>query len=118
MNPRRVLGVSSGVYAIGGSVGCGLLGWLVLRLLAPLAADPPYPASQVPAFVRWCVEHRLVIPLLAVPAFACGLLLLRAPRRIIALVVISMLAMVLPAGVAMYCFLRLIAPMYQYQPLG
>ena len=113
---RRWLAVGSGIYAIGGSIACGLLGGLVLTVLAPLTADPPYPPSEIPAFVRWCVEHSLVIPLLAVPAFALGLVLLRAPRRTVLLVVVSTLTMLLPFGVAVYCFVRLIAPMYQLWP--
>lgn len=114
---RRWLGVGSGVYAIGGSIVCGLLAWVVLWLLAPLASDPPYPPEEIPASVRWCVEHRLVMPLLAAPAFALGLVLLRAPRRTMLLVVASTLAMMIPFAVAIYCFFRLVAPMYVYRPL-
>jgi hypothetical protein len=105
--------LSIGAAAIVG----GGLAWLALVLMAPIAADPPYPADEIPAFARAFLASRHVVPLLAVPALVCAALLWRAPRRSIALVLLGSLSLLLPFGVTIACFMALVAPMYTYRPL-
>lgn len=115
---RRWLARGSGVAIIIAALLSAFFSWLALHFLAPIAADPPYPAAEIPAFVRGCVEHRGLVPLLALPALLCGALLVRAGRRSIALLVLGSLALAVPFVVVIACFLAIVGPMYSYRELG
>ena len=68
-------------------------------------------------FVRTVVTWRAAVPLLALPALACGCVLVATQWRPKLTVSVGSLLLLLPLGVVGYCFVRLIAPMYTYQPI-
>jgi hypothetical protein len=114
---RKGLGCGFGLYLVGAAVLLGLLSWVALTLLAKLVRDPPYDPSLVPDLVRACVRARAAIPLAALPALACGLAATRAGKRTLLLVVLGVLLLLVPFAITLYCFIALIAPMYQYHPI-
>ncbi|MCP3904699.1 MAG: hypothetical protein GY715_13815, partial [Planctomycetes bacterium] len=104
---------AAAIYLVVGAVACGALGWLPLHLLRELAVDPPYPKSEIPGLAAAAVEHRAIVPLLALPALLCGIALLRtswSPRSILT---VGTIALLLPLAVTLYCFVSLVAPLYQ-----
>jgi hypothetical protein len=105
------------IYLVVGALACAALCWLPLHLLSDLVADPPYPKTEIPGHVRAAVEHRALVPLLALPALACGIALLResAPKR--TLITAGTAALVVPVVVTLYCVVRLVAPLYEMHEL-
>ncbi len=107
---------SFGIYLFGGSLLCGVLSLVALRLFVPLVEKAPNP-EQIPPHVLWCIEHSLAIPLTAIPALFLGVMLMKSKRRTVVLVLLGTALMFLPLALTLYCFIRLIAPLYTVQPL-
>ena len=106
-----------GLYIIGGIIICTALSILALSFLAPLAADHPIEEAEIPALVISLVSHRTWLVLLALPGLICGAVLLRTGRRPVLLLLIGTACLLLPFAAVMYCFIMLIAPLYQIHPL-
>jgi hypothetical protein len=104
-----------GIYLIIGSLACGAMSWVVLHFLAKLAADQDI---EVPGLALALIENRVFVPLIALPAFLCGIIVVgMRGRRSLGLVLIGTLFLLAPLALSLYCFLALIAPMYQYKAL-
>jgi hypothetical protein len=114
----RAVRRGAGLGLVAGAIACGGLGWLILRLVAPIAADPPYPPEEIPAFARGMVEMPALMPLLSLPALVCGVVMLKRKMKrgwIPALVGSTLL--LVPFLIALMTFVLLIAPMYTYRAL-
>lgn len=115
--PLRWFYRGSAVTIVIGALLCGFLSWLALHFLAGIAADPPYPADEIPGFVRATVARRGLVPLLALPAVVCGVLLWRTRRRSVLLLLAATLSLLAPFALTITCFVLLIAPMYEYREI-
>lgn len=101
---------------VGGSAVIGLLSWLALHLLAPIAEEKAG-GPEIPPLVLQCVALRAWMPLMALPALLCGIALLRVRRRPLRFVLLGTAALLLPFVIILYCFIMLLAQLYTYQPL-
>jgi len=96
------------------ALGVGGLCWFVTRVLADIASDRNVELST---FASWCLGHPVLVALLAVGAVLCALAGMFARRLSWLLVMLVALAALIPVGVVLVCFLQVVMPMYQYQPL-
>ena len=107
-----------GIYLIGGAILSAVLVWLILEASQPIAHNPPYNPNRIPEAVHWVIAYRRYTPLLSLPAFLIGLIVLRTGRRGLLMMLLGVLALLLPFAVVVWCFIALVAPMYEVQELG
>jgi hypothetical protein len=113
---HRLLSRGYGIYVVGASIIIALLSWLALHLLAPIASDRSG-GGEIAPFVRRCIALRAWMPLLALPALLCGIVLLRGRRGSLAVAVLGTALLLLPLVIVLVCFIMIVGRMYTYQPL-
>jgi hypothetical protein len=72
---------------------------------------------EAPPQLIWFIAHRFWYGLLALPAFLCGVNLLRNPRGRWLFVTLGYLLMFLPLALILYLMYLIISPLYQMQEL-
>jgi hypothetical protein len=90
--------------------------WFAFTRLAVIAASHRAERLDVNPFTGWCVDHPLLMAVRALPALALGLATARR-RRSWTLALAGTAALLLPFAVTLYCFIMLVAPLYQPRPL-
>ncbi len=95
------------------------LGWFILNLLPGIAEKLSGGEQDLHPLARFCIHHRPWIPLLVLPGFLCGVLILRTPRSSLARMwlLVGTLTLILSVALIFFCFIMTLAPAYQYQPL-
>ena len=109
-----------GGFIIISSLSVGLLAWLVLSIIAENLRKNPDVIKGLPGLVNQCIAHRALVPLAALPALACGVMLLPKDRSRPTgwLLILAATAWLFGLfGLILYCFVSFLAPLYQYQPL-
>ena len=114
---RRWLYRAHGVYTIVAGACLGFFCWLIPMLLHKIVAHDAVDPTNLPAAARGVLEHRGLMPLLALPAIVFGVVALtRAPWRLL-WAILGLLFVLLPAVLLIYTFLTSIGLLYTYQPL-
>ncbi|UCD75064.1 MAG: hypothetical protein JSV91_14920 [Phycisphaerales bacterium] len=108
----------AGVALVVSSFVLAVLGYFILHLLEAMLEKrgPDYPPPSNP--VLFCIEQPWWILLAALPAMLCGFFLLRhKPGGRSAWIALGILLLLIPLAMILGCFLAVIAPLYQMQPL-
>jgi hypothetical protein len=90
--------------------------WFAFSRLAVIADSHREERIEIDAVTAWCVDHPPWMMLLAAPAVAFGVAVARR-RRSWALALAGTAALLVPFAVTLYCFIMLIAPLYEVRPL-
>ncbi|HVP73614.1 MAG TPA: hypothetical protein VMS30_07740 [Phycisphaerales bacterium] len=118
-----------GGFLILSALAVGILGWLVLHLLAGSLHKDQDLADQVSAFGRWMIDHRAMLPMAVLPALAAGAWSLLRPVRatgdgksrpmtpwiVTGIATVWLLAIF---AAILITFVLFLAPLYQYRDLG
>ena len=109
--------MAGGALVVTGAV-LGALGYVILHLLEIMltkrGTDYPLPSGTA----LFCIEKPWWILLAALPAIICGVLLVRfKPKPALAWIGLGVLLVLVPLAMILYCFIAVIAPLYQMQPL-
>lgn len=110
---NRVMRIKSGVLLVVTLAIAGLC-WLVLRLVAHVAVEQEI---NVTGAAGWWLDHPAAVTVLALPATACALTGMLVRRHSWLWIILEVMASLIPVAVVLYCFLRVLAPMYEYQAL-
>ena len=113
----RWLFVTNGLYyiamALGLAVGCYLMPSFPQMIVDNNVTD----IDDLPAAVRWMMDHRIALPLIALPLLACGVILTITSKLKWVWTIIGLFAAIVPLAVVMYCFIATLAPLYDPKPL-
>ncbi len=102
-----------GAYLIIAGLFLALFSWLIPQLLIKVVTSEVVDARDLPDVARGVLEHRALMPLLALPVVVFGLLLVnKVPSRSVWLVM-GLLSTLLPAGLLIYTFVVTIAILYR-----
>jgi hypothetical protein len=105
--------ISHGVYLAGAGIVVGVFCWVIPYLLQQVVASDVVDPRDVPALAQRVLDHRNLMPLLALPAVALGVVsLLKLPHRWI-WVVLGSLALAAPVLILLYAFIVTIGLLYQ-----
>ena len=113
---RWIFGIQGALLAIGSLV-IGLVGWLVLGLLADVAADLRAEAGFVDSTATWILDRRHLLLVPALAGAGCGVALLSARRWRWPLLLVGTVLCLLVFATVLGCFLLLIAPLYDVSSL-
>ena len=110
--------MAHGVYLIGAGSILAVMCWLIPKLLVKVVESDIVGIEQVPPLARWVLEHRDLMPLMALPAVVLGFVELnkKMPLRIL-WTLLGLLAMLAPAGLLIYTFVVSIGLLYQMPDL-
>lgn len=111
---------AKGAALVVSALAIGLVGWLVLSMLADSAVRHPDVIKDLNPQARWMMDHRAWMPVLSSPVIVIGVWLLAGQRhRTAALIATAAASLWLAAllGIIVMSFLAFIAPLYQYQPI-
>ena len=114
---KRWLFRLSGLYYIIVAVGLGIGTSLMPRLLDVVIKNDLASRSDLSSFANWCLDNRSLLPLLALPALVCGILLMVYPKRKWLLSILGIVTMLLPLAAIMYCFIAAASQLYNPPPL-
>jgi hypothetical protein len=110
----------NGVFVIIGSLGVGILGWLVLTLMADTVQRNPDQFQDLPGWVSSLLNDRGIFPLLAGPPLIAGIVLLaNARKRAISwgLFILAMVWLFALFAAILISFIMMLAPLYQIREL-
>jgi hypothetical protein len=109
--------VAGGALVVTGAV-LAVLGYIIMRLLGIMLTKrgPDYPPPGDAA--RFCIEQPWWIVGAALPAIVCGVLLVRYKAKpVLMWIGLGLLLVIVPLAMILYCFIAVISPLYQMQPL-
>ncbi len=95
------------------AVFCWLLPGLLLKVVGSGVIDP----DEVPALAQGVLEHRDLLPLLAIPVIVFGIVVVNKVRFRWVWIVLGLLSMAVPAVLLIYTFVASIGLLYQSHPL-
>ena len=105
--------VSHGVYLILAGIVVAAFCWVIPYLLQQVVGSDLIDPDQVRPLARRVLDHRDLMPLLALPAVIFGLVtLFKTPLRWL-WVTLGMLALIAPAAILVYTFVVTIGFLYQ-----
>ena len=110
----------NGVFAILGSLGVAVIGWIILAQLADNIHKNPDVVGQLPPVAQWCIDHRNWLPLMALAPLAMGIVQACTQRTrsvFWILVAIESIWLAVLVGLILYTFIMFIGPLYQYHPM-
>ncbi len=108
-----IMRVKSALLAIVALVVGGLC-WVVLHLVRTIAADQEV---VLPTFAAWWLEHPFTIVFVAIPAVILAISGAVAHRGMWAWLILTLLCMLIPVVIVLYCFLIVVGTLYRYEPL-
>ena len=113
----RWLFITNGLYyivtALGLGVGCYLMPSFPQMIVDNGMAD----LDDLPSAVAWMMDHRLALPLTALPLLACGIILTATSKFKWVWTIVGLFAAIVPLAVVMYCFIAAMAVLYDPPPL-
>jgi hypothetical protein len=115
--PSGCLYAAHGAFMVLAGAAVALMCWLIPMLLAKVLASDVIDPADVSATAKWVIGHRALMPLLALPAIALGVLVLARVRPRPLWVALGALAMLGPAALLIYVFIATIGLLYQPQDL-
>lgn len=108
----------AGVGLIITSLFVAVLGYVILHFCSMILSKRGADYDDPSAFVLACIEHPWWTIIAALPALVCGIALMKfKPKPRVLWIMIGALAALAPLAVILYCFIMLLAPLYQVQPL-
>jgi hypothetical protein len=111
------LHAAHGVYMIAAGLGLGVFAWILPTLLVKVVDAGVIDPTDVPRVARQVIEHRHLMPLVALPVIAFGLLGMRRVPPAWLWVVLGYCALLAPAMMLVYTFIVTIGLLYSYQSL-
>ena len=117
---NRLRGAINGAIMTISATAVGIVGWLLLSMLAHMLESNPDLASDMNPLARCLVERGWAVAMLVAPSLLGGLILMIAPLSrgkfwLITIGASLWLAMIF--GTILFCFLMFIGPLYQPQTL-
>ena len=113
----RWLFVTNGLYYVVAAIGLGIACFIMPSFPKMLVDNNVADISDLPAAVRWMMDHRVWLPLLAGPLLACGVILTFTPKFRWMWTILGLLGAMVPLGAVLYCFIAAMAPLYDPPPL-
>jgi threonine/homoserine efflux transporter RhtA len=105
--------IAHGIYLIGAGIAVGVFCWVIPYLLNQVATSSLIEPEQIPAAAWRVLEHRNLMPLLALPAVILGVVsLFKVPGRWL-WVTLGAIALAAPAVILVYTFVVTIGLLYQ-----
>lgn len=117
---RRWAFRTKGLFIIVTSLATAVLGWYVLAKIGEHAQRNPEVIKDLPPLVTSLMNQRAILPVLVLPAFICGVLVLPKNRSRATgwmLIIAATLWLMALFVLILYCFISFLSPLYQYQPL-
>ncbi len=111
------LHAAHGTYMIATGLGLGLFAWILPTLLVKVVDSGVIDPGAAPRIARQVIDHRHLMPLLAIPVIAFGLLGIRRVPPAWLWVVLGYGSLLVPAFVLLYTFIVTIGLLYRYTPL-
>jgi hypothetical protein len=109
-----------GVIVVIASLGCGLVGWIALGILAENIRRNPDAAEDMSSTALTLIRHSWWAPMVATIVLSLGIIMIASPRyraMTWTLFAMSMIGILIIFGGVLYAFLGFIGPMYEYRPL-
>lgn len=113
----RWLFVTNGLYYVVAAIGLGIACFVMPSFPKMIVENNVAKISDLPTAVRWMIDHRVWLPLLAAPLLACGVILTFTPKFRWAWTILGLVGAMVPLGVVLYCFIAAMAPLYDPPPL-
>ncbi len=113
----RWLAAIHGVYLILAGTALAGLSWLLPHLLAKLQVSEAIDQPEIPLLGRLVIDHRGLLPLLAVPVVIFGLLLTAGARLRWVWHTLGVMSLLIPAALLIYTAVVWIGSFYVYRPL-
>jgi len=111
------LHAAHGAYMIAAGLGLGVFAWILPTLLVKVVDSGVIDPTIVPRIARQVIDHRHVMPLVAIPVIAFGLMGIKRVRPAWLWVVLGYVSLLAPAMVFVYTFVVTIGLLYRYTPL-
>ncbi len=111
------LHAAHGVYLIIAGLVLALFTWIIPTLLVKVIDSDVVDPTIVPPVARLVMDHRHLVPLVAVPAIAFGLAGVRRIPPAWLWVVLGSVSLLLPTLLLFYTFVVTIGLLYRYTPL-
>ncbi len=119
--PRRTairwLFVTDGLYYVVAAIGLGIACFVMPSFPRMIVDNNIADIDDLSTTVRWMMDHRVWLPLLAAPLLACGVILTFAPKFRWVWSILGLVAAIIPLGVVLYFFISAMAPLYNPPPL-
>ncbi len=111
------LHAAHGTYMIATGLGLGLFAWILPTLLVKVVDSGVIDPAAVPRIARQVIDHRHLMPLVAIPVIAFGLMGIRRVPPAWLWVVLGYGSLLVPAFVLLYTFIVTIGLLYRFTPL-
>ena len=111
------LHAAHGAYMIATGLGLGLFAWILPTLLVKVVDSGVIDPTVVPRIARQVIDHRHVMPLVAIPVIVFGLMGIKRVPPAWLWVVLGYVSLLAPAIVLVYTFVVTIGLLYRYTPL-
>lgn len=116
-NAKRWLFRFSGLYYIIAAIVLGIGASMMPRMLDVVIKNDLASRNDLPAMAKWCMDYRSLLPLLALPTLACGIILIVNPKRKWLMNILGSISMLLPLAAILYCFIAAASQLYNPPPL-
>ncbi|MEE9129766.1 MAG: hypothetical protein V3T84_07080 [Phycisphaerales bacterium] len=113
----RWLFVTNGLYYVVAAIGLGIACFVMPSFPKMIVDNNVADIDDLPTAVRWMIDHRVWLPLLAAPLLACGVILTCTPKFRWVWTILGLVGAMVPLGVVLYCFIAAMAPLYDPPPL-
>ncbi len=119
--PRRTairwLFVTNGLYYVVAAIGLGIACFVMPSFPKMIVDNDFADIDDLSTTIRWMMDRRVWLPLLAAPLLACGVILTFTPKFRWVWTILGLVAAIVPLGVVLYFFISAMAPLYNPPPL-
>ena len=106
-----------GLYTILAGAALAVFGWILPTLLVKVVDSGVFDPGSVAPVARQVIEHRSLMPLIALPAIVFGVLgVIKLPPHWL-WAALGFLSILLPGVLLIYTFLATVGMLYQVNPL-
>ena len=113
----RWLFVANGLYYVVAAIALAIACFIMPSFPKMIVDTNAAKISDLPAAVRWMIDHRVWLPLAAGPLLACGVILTFTSKSRWMWTILGLVVAMVPLGVVLYCFIAAMAPLYDPPPL-
>ncbi len=106
-----------GLYVILVGVALAVFGWIIPMLLVKVIDSDVIDPRSVPWVARFAIDNRQLMPLIALPAIACGVAGIFKIRPHWLWATLGFVALLVAALFLLYTFIVTMAQLYQVNPL-
>lgn len=107
---------SKGVFLIGASLLSAPLVWFALSQLSNVVDKHDSP-DAIPGWATSIIDAPFLAMLTVIPALVIGVLMVASNRVWLLWMCLGVVALLIPVGLVMGCFLAVLAPLYEARPL-